>query len=78
MAGLTELVASDQTPVASAEPWENTGNICHPFGLVYHLEKAGPSTVQADATVTLQFQKKYSHATCASIFLQSATVMLPY
>ncbi|KAF4797118.1 hypothetical protein TURU_076386 [Turdus rufiventris] len=52
MTGLSELMLSDQTPVASAEPWGNAGNICHPFGLVYHLEKARPSTVQADATVT--------------------------
>lgn len=52
MAGLTELVLSDKTPVATAEPRENVGNICHPFGSVYHLVKAGPSTAQADGTVT--------------------------
>lgn len=64
MAGLRDLVPSDQTPVASAEPWENIGNICCPFDLVYHLEKAGPSTVQADATATAISEEIFSCYMC--------------
>lgn len=33
MTGLVELVLSEQILVSSAEPWENLGNICHPFEL---------------------------------------------
>jgi len=58
----------DQTPAASDELWENAdktkGISASPLCLVYHLEKTGPSTAQADATAAPIPEGNLCHYMC--------------